>query len=87
MSRLIMLAALLLSVIGGSDSNVRLVSLGSTDKSQRHSVVRFIERGSGRATVTVTIQAENYGAPGVPIAVGRITETLPSGFAYVSEQP
>ena len=83
MSRLIMLAALLLGVIGGltvmsGSSPLAAQTSPSATRSFDSSTV------APGATVTVTIQAENYGAPGAPLAVGRITDNLPSGFAYVS---
>ena len=76
MNRLIILAALLLSVVGG----LTLMSSSSplaaqTSPSATRSFAPATVAPSGMVTVTVAVA--NYGG------VGRVTETIPSEFAYV----
>ena len=77
MSRLIMLAALLLGVIGG----LTVMSGSSPLAAQENpSAIRGFDSAEVRpgGTVLVEISVSGYGAP------GRVTETLPSGFSYVA---
>ena len=76
MNRLIILAALLLSVVGG----LTLMSSASPLAAQTSpSATRSFDAATVApdATVTVTLAVSGYGG------VGRVTETLPSGFAYM----
>lgn len=76
MNRLIILAALLLSVVGG----LTLMSSSSPLAAQTGpSATRSFEPATVEpgGTVTVTVAVENIGTP------GRVTETIPSEFAYV----
>ena len=76
MNRLIILAALLLSVVGG----LTLMSSSSPLAAQTGpSATRSFEPATVEpgGTVTVTVAVENTGTP------GRVTETIPSEFAYV----
>ena len=79
MYRIIMLAALMLSVMGGLwllSSSAPLAAQGAAASATRSfSPATAVAPG---ATVTVTIEAVGYGA------LGAVTETLPAGFAYVS---
>ena len=78
MSRLMILAALLLSVVGG----LMLMSSSSPLAAQTNpSATRSFEPATTVApdeTVTVTITAMNYA--GLP---GRVTETIPAEFTFV----
>ena len=77
MYRIIMLAALMLSVIGGL-----AVTLGSSPLAAQTgaSVSRSFDpsRVAPGGEVTVTITAESFGLG------GSLTETLPAGFTYES---
>ena len=77
MNRLIILAALLLSVVGG----LALMSSSSPVAAQTDpSATRSFDSTSVEpgGTVTVSIDVEGVGL------AGRVTETLPAGFTYVS---
>ncbi len=77
MNRLIILAALLLSVVGGLTlmSSSSPLAAQTSDPSATRSLQPATVEPDG--TVTVTIAFENVASP------GRVTETIPSGFAYV----
>ncbi len=77
MNRLIILAALLLSVVGGLTlmSSSSPLAAQTSDPSATRSLQPATVEPDG--TVTVTIAFENVASP------GRVTETLPSGFTYV----
>ena len=78
MSRLIMLAALLLSVIGGLTVMSGSSPLAAqTNPSATRSFNTAEVAPGGAVTVTITLSD-------VTGNLGTVTETLPSGFAYVS---
>ena len=76
MSRLIILAALMLSVVGGlmlMSSSSPLAAQTSPSATRSFEPATVVPDG----TVTVTITAMNYAAP------GRVTETIPAEFTFV----
>ena len=76
MNRLIILAALLLSVVGGltlMSSSSPLAAQTGPSATRSFAPATVVPDG----TVTVTVAVANYGG------VGRVTETIPSEFAYV----
>ena len=77
MKRLIILAALLLSVVGGLTfmSSSSPVAAQTDPSATRSFDSTSVEPGG---TVTVSIDVEGVGL------AGRVTETLPAGFTYVS---
>ena len=74
MKRIIMLAALMLSVIGGLWMVAGSAPLAAQTAGRSISPATVVPGGE----VTVTIVAADYGG------FGAVTETLPAGFAYVS---